>query len=159
MELFERIKFMRVFKGWTQEETAAKLHMAVNGYAKIERGETDIPYSRIQQIANTFGIKVSDLIDLNEKNVFNIIDSQRDAFANNLNNLSSPLSHSSTINIYSYEATKLQHENEKLQLINEKLQLLVTQGNQELCQKNHEIELLQQQINDLRAVIGLLKVV
>jgi transcriptional regulator with XRE-family HTH domain len=151
MELFERIKFMRVFKGWTQEETAAKLHMAVNGYAKIERGETDIPYSRIQQIANTFGIKVSDLIDLNEKNVFNVIAGQ-DAHANNL-------SHSSTINIYSYEATKLQHENEKLQLINEKLQLLVTQGNQELCQKNHEIELLQQQINDLRAVIGLLKVV
>jgi len=142
MELADRIRFMREFKGWTQEETAAKLHMVVNGYAKIEHGKTDIPFSRLQQVAKLFGIEVTDLIGLNEKNVFNIIDS-RDTHTNNL-------SPSATINVYSCEAAKFQHENEKLQLI-------IEQKDKELSQKNREVDLLQQQINDLRTMIGLLK--
>ena len=141
MELADRIRFMREFKGWTQEETAAKLHMVVNGYAKIEHGETDVPFSRLQQIAKLFEIEVTDLIGLNEKNVFNIIAGQ-DAHANNPSH--------STINVYSCEAAKFQRENEKLQLI-------IEQKDQELSQKNREIDLLQQQIDDLRTMIGLLK--
>lgn len=141
VKLAERIKFMRNFKGWTQEETAAKLYMAVSGYAKIEHGETDIPYSRLQQIAKLFEIEVTDLIGLNEKNVFNVIAGQ-DAHANN--------PYHSTVNVYSCEATKLQHENEKLQI-------LIEQKDKELSQKNREIELLQQQLNDLRIMIGLAK--
>jgi transcriptional regulator with XRE-family HTH domain len=73
MELYEKIRFMRMFKGWSQEETAEKLGMAVSGYAKIERGETDMSVSRLTQIANLFGIELSNLIGLNEKNVFNIM--------------------------------------------------------------------------------------
>ena len=142
MKLAEKIKFMRLFKGWTQEETAAKLHMVTNGYAKIEHGETDVPFSRLQQIAKLFEIEVTDLIGLNEKNVFNIIAGQ-DAHANNPSH--------STINVYSCEAAKFQRENEKLQLI-------IEQKDKELSQKNREIDLLQQQINDLRTMIELLKI-
>jgi transcriptional regulator with XRE-family HTH domain len=141
MELADRIRFMREFKGWTQEETAAKLHMVVNGYAKIEHGKTDIPFSRLQQVAKLFGIEVTDLIGLNEKNLFSVIAGQ-DAHANN--------PYHSTVNVYSCEAAKFQHENEKLQLI-------IEQKDKELSQKNREVDLLQQQINDLRAMIGLLK--
>ena len=129
VKLAEKIRFMRLFKGWTQEETAAKLHMVISGYAKIEHGETDVPFSRLQQIAKLFEIEVTDLIGLNEKNVFNVIAGQ-DAHANNL-------SPSSTINVYSCEAAKFQHENEKLQL-------MIEQKDQELSQKNREIDLLQQ---------------
>jgi transcriptional regulator with XRE-family HTH domain len=140
MELAERIRFMRMFKHWTQDDMAEKLGMAVSGYAKIERGETDIPFSRLQQIAKTFEMELSDLIGLNEKNVFNIIGQEaRDQSLSN-----------STINVYSGETAKLQHENEKLQLI-------VEQKEQELYQKNHEIELLQQQVNDLRIMLNLLQ--
>jgi len=141
MELADRIRFMREFKGWTQEETAAKLHMVVNGYAKIEHGKTDIPFSRLQQVAKLFGIEVTDLIGLNEKNLFSVIAGQ-DAHANN--------PYHSTVNVYSCEAAKFQHENEKLQLI-------IEQKDKELSQKNREVDLLQQQINDLRTMIGLLK--
>ena len=105
MEIAERIKFMRIFKGWSQDEMAAKLHMAVSGYAKIERGETDIPFSRLKQIANTFEIELPPLIGLNEKNVFNIT-GNHDTHNN-----------SSIINVYPCEAAKLQHENEKLQIL------------------------------------------
>jgi len=145
MKLAEKIKFMRLFKGWTQEETAAKLHMVTNGYAKIEHGETDVPFSRLQQIAKLFEIEVTDLIGLNEKNVFNVIAGQ-DAQANNVSNSSTIR----TINVYSCEAAKFQRENEKLQLI-------IEQKDKELSQKNREIDLLQQQIDDLRTMIVLLK--
>ncbi|BAP55108.1 transcription factor, MBF1 [Thioploca ingrica] len=132
MEISERIKFMRIFKGWSQDEMAAKLHMAVSGYAKIERGETDIPFSRLKQIANTFQMELSHLIGLNEKNIFNVTGTCNNTHDN-----------SSAINIYPCEAAKLQHENEKLQIIIE--------------QKDKEMALLQQQIIDLREVISLLR--
>ena len=131
MEISERIKFMRTFKGWSQDEMAAKLHMAVSGYAKIERGETDIPFSRLKQIANTFEIELSHLIGLNEKNVFNVVGN------------SDTHDNSSTINVYPCEIAKFQHKNEKLQILIE--------------QKDKEIALLQQQNTDLREMISLLK--
>lgn len=105
MELYERIKFMRVFKGWSQEDMAEKLEMAVSGYAKIEQGKTDVNFSRLQQIANVFGIELSDLIALSEKNVFSIIE--------NCYNCNNSL-HTSVINVYN-----CQHEIEKLRFINE----------------------------------------
>jgi hypothetical protein len=42
MELYDKIKFMRMFKGWSQEDMAEKLEMAVSGYAKIEQGKISI---------------------------------------------------------------------------------------------------------------------
>jgi transcriptional regulator with XRE-family HTH domain len=75
MNISDRIKFMRIFKNWTQEDMAEKLNMALSGYSKIERGETDIHFSRLQQIADIFDIELSYLIGLNEKNVLNMIES------------------------------------------------------------------------------------
>ncbi|NJO14508.1 MAG: helix-turn-helix domain-containing protein [Thioploca sp.] len=138
MEISERIKFMRLFKGWSQDEMAAKLHMALSGYAKIERGETDIPFSRLKQIAKTFEIELSHLIGLNEKNVFNVT-GNHDTHDN-----------SSIINIYPCEISRLQHENEKLRII-------IEQKDKEIEQKDKEIALLQQQNIDLREMINLLK--
>lgn len=141
MELSERIRVMRMFKGWTQDEMAAKLHMAVNGYAKIERGETDIPFSRLQQIVKTFEIELADLIGLNEKNVLSIVSSHNThAHADNPSN--------STINVYSCEAAKFQHE---------KSLLIIEQKDKEIEQGKREIALLQQQVNALKEMIQLLK--
>jgi transcriptional regulator with XRE-family HTH domain len=70
MELYEKIRFIRSFKHWSQEEMANRLGLSVNGYAKIERGESDVTLSRLQQIANVLDIDLSELFGLNEKNVF-----------------------------------------------------------------------------------------
>jgi transcriptional regulator with XRE-family HTH domain len=130
MELAERIKFLRVFRGWSQEEMAEKLDIAVSTYAKIERGQTDVPFSRLQQIAETFKIELSDLFGLNERNIFNII-------------CSTDVHEIASVNIYTCDAAKFQHENEKLKLIIE--------------QKDKEIELLKQQLNEFRDIISILK--
>jgi transcriptional regulator with XRE-family HTH domain len=72
MSVHEKIRFVRQLKGWSQEDVASKLGMSPNGYGSIERGETDVNLSRLEQIAQMFGIKLSDLLELNEKNVFNL---------------------------------------------------------------------------------------
>ncbi len=74
MEVHEKIKFIRLFKGWSQEEMAEKLQMAINGYAKIEQGKVDINLSRLKQISETLGVELTDLVGLNDKNVFNFIE-------------------------------------------------------------------------------------
>jgi transcriptional regulator with XRE-family HTH domain len=72
MKLHEKIKSMRKFKDWSQEFMAEQLEIAHSSYAKIEQGKTDVSYSRLQQIASVFKIELSDLIGVNEKNVFHI---------------------------------------------------------------------------------------
>ena len=104
MEIYDKIKFMRMFKGWSQEDMAEKLEMAVSGYAKIEQGKTDVNFSRLQQIATIFGIELSDLIGLSEKNVFNVIGNSYD------NSISSNIS----VSTLEYD---VKQEIEKLRLI------------------------------------------
>jgi len=72
MKINEKIRFIRELKGWSQEEMADKLNMSPRGYANIERGETNIQFSRLQQISKILDIKLSELTDLEEKN-FQII--------------------------------------------------------------------------------------
>ncbi len=74
MEVYENMKFIRQFKKWSQEEMAEKLDMSLNGYAKIEQGKVDINLSRLKQIAEIFGVKLEQLVGLNDKNVFNFIE-------------------------------------------------------------------------------------
>jgi transcriptional regulator with XRE-family HTH domain len=70
MKVYEKIRFMRQSKGWSQEDIAEKLDMSVNRYANIERGETDVQLSRLEKIADTFGIELLDLFNFAERNVF-----------------------------------------------------------------------------------------
>jgi len=71
MKLSDQIKFIRSSKGWTQEDVAEKLDISTHAYSKIERGETDVNFSRLQQIADVMEIELPHLLGLNEKNIFN----------------------------------------------------------------------------------------
>jgi len=72
MELPKKLKLIRSSKNWTQEEIAEKLKISTHAYAKIERGETDIHLSRLKQLAKVMEIGLSQLLDSDEKNVFNL---------------------------------------------------------------------------------------
>ncbi|NJM13299.1 MAG: helix-turn-helix transcriptional regulator [Synechococcaceae cyanobacterium SM1_2_3] len=69
MNVSDKIRFMRQLKGWSQEEMAEKLEMSPNGYANIERGETDVRFSRLEQIADVFGTNLTDLMSFGERNI------------------------------------------------------------------------------------------
>ena len=73
MDVHDKIKVMRLFKELTQEEMAEKLgYASIQGYAKLERGETDPSLGKLEEIARVLGISLQDLLGLNESNVVHI---------------------------------------------------------------------------------------
>ena len=67
MESSEKIKSMREMNQWTQEEVAEKLGMSTTGYAKIERGQTNVSVEKLKQIAQVFNLNVAQLLDDDER--------------------------------------------------------------------------------------------
>lgn len=73
MSVHEKIRLIRETKGLTQEQLAEKLDMSPSAYGDIERGDSDIKLSRLEKIAESLEIKLSELFELNEKGSLNVI--------------------------------------------------------------------------------------
>lgn len=129
MQLHEKIKFLRQTKGWSQEEIAERLFMSTSAYGSIERGETDVNFSRLKQIANVFEIDLWNLMALEKGATVNITGTDN-------------------INCHNWRAIN-GSSNELLNDL-EKKDLL-------LAQRDSEIAYLKQQNTDLREMIALLK--
>jgi transcriptional regulator with XRE-family HTH domain len=114
-----------MYKNWTQETMANKLGISTLSYAKIERGETDINLSRLEQIAEVMEINFTQLFGLNEKNVLHFTGDHGIQNAQY-----QKIDHYCQVN---YSATE--------------------QKEMEFLKK--ENELLKQQINDLRYIINM----
>lgn len=71
MKVCEKIKRLRQDKGWSQEEIANKLNMSTNAYGCIERGDTDVSLSRLEEISAVFEIDIADFFD-KKHGVFNL---------------------------------------------------------------------------------------
>ncbi len=127
MRLHEKIRSMRQQQGWSQEEMADKLNMSVSGYAHIERGETDVQLSRLEQIAKVFGMDLLELLNFGEKNIV--------CFAGDNNQ------HIWQI-LDSKSSQEIAHELEKCRLLNVQKDML-------LEQKDNEINYLRDLIRNL----------
>lgn len=71
LPLFEKIRLIRQAKGWTQEDMAEKLGVSLNAYGDIERCNSDIKLSRLEQIAKVFEVELVELLGVNETSIFN----------------------------------------------------------------------------------------
>lgn len=71
-----KIKKIRELKNLTQDYMAQRLEMSQSNYSKIESGETDVPFKRLEFIAGILGFKVEDLISFDEQYVFNVMHNQ-----------------------------------------------------------------------------------
>ena len=69
MNINEKIRRIRESKEWSQEQMAEKLNMSLNGYAKIERGETKLYLDMLEQIAQILDIDVVELMQSDGKNI------------------------------------------------------------------------------------------
>lgn len=127
MNIHSKIKKLREDNHWSQEDMAEKMNMSLNGYAKIERGETKLYLEKLEQIAQIFNIDVVDLMNTNEKAIYFVI-------GENSSHLSS--------NYYA--------SNEALTIEIEKLKLSLTHSQQLLEQKENEIQLLKDMIDLLK---------
>jgi len=139
MEVHENIKFLRQFKSLSQEQMAEKLDMSLNGYAKIEQGKVDINLSRLKKISDIFGVKLEKLVGLNDKNVFNFIESFHNAAFICLSDSNHQAIHNAI------DQTKCQHELEKANLIIEQKNLIIEQKDKENAYLKEIIELVKKQ--------------
>jgi len=62
----QTIRSLRREKGWSQEDVAGRLSISVPAYSKIENDLTDINLSRLEQVAEVFGMQVTELLLLEE---------------------------------------------------------------------------------------------
>lgn len=63
-----KIKFVRTkLFDYTQDYMAQKLSISQNAYCKIENGQVQPNYERLQQIADVFEMSVEDMLHINEK--------------------------------------------------------------------------------------------
>jgi transcriptional regulator with XRE-family HTH domain len=73
LHIGNKIKKLRELKNYTQQHMAEELGLTQSAYSKIEKGETELPYSRLEKIADVFGVKPEDLVSYNEQLVFHIM--------------------------------------------------------------------------------------
>ena len=71
MSVGEKIKKLRELKNYTQNYMANELNLSLSGYGKIERDETDISLSRLEEIAKVLEVDLPTILSFDEKNVFN----------------------------------------------------------------------------------------
>lgn len=76
MEIGTKVKKLRELRNFTQEFMAASLEMTPSGYGKIERNESEVTYQKLEKIAEVLGIKIEDIVNFNEKMVFNVMHNQ-----------------------------------------------------------------------------------
>ncbi|MFI3157560.1 MAG: helix-turn-helix transcriptional regulator [Methylococcaceae bacterium] len=129
MSVHEKIRLVRKAKGLTLEDVAHQLGMSTNGYGDIERGATDVNLSRLEQISELFGMELSELMDLNEKNVFNFLGAQ-----------STGIGTQNHCNISSGSIEQLQ-----LKFDLEKQQLIIEQQTQEIAYLKEIIALMKRE--------------
>ncbi len=110
-----KIKKLRELKNLTQEHVAERLGLTQSGYSKIENGEVDLPYSRLQNIADILEMKVEDITSFDEKFVFNnlhtnnqnggqigvihnhVSDTERKLYENQITSLKDEVAHLKTV--------------------------------------------------------------
>lgn len=68
MTFGERIRQLRLQKGYSQENMADELGISTTAYGDIERNKTDITMSRLHRLADIFNMSTTELIVDNQTN-------------------------------------------------------------------------------------------
>ncbi|WP_192899937.1 helix-turn-helix domain-containing protein [Rodentibacter pneumotropicus] len=141
MDLKEKIRTMREIRKWSQEEMAEKMNMSLNGYARIERGETKLSLEKLEQIANIFNMDALEFMQTANKGVYFMLNDSAD------NN-----------NVTYYGSNELSAvEIEKLKLIIQNKDNLILFKDELIKNKDDLLAQKQNEIESLKEIISLLK--
>lgn len=72
----ENIRKFRELKQLTREQVAADLEMSPSGYGRLERGEVELTVLKLEQIAKSLNVSISQILDFDASRVFNISHNQ-----------------------------------------------------------------------------------
>lgn len=136
-QLRQNIRDFREDKHLTQADMAEKLGMSVTGYAKLERGESQIRVERLQQIAEILEVNVEELMTEGSEGVL-VFNNSNDNFSNSSN-------------------FSLALGNPALEGEIRHLKYIIDSKNELLDARDREIELLKSQISALEKLIQTLE--
>lgn len=131
MKTYEKIRAMREQRAWTQENVAEKLNISINGYSKIERGETRLNLPRLEQLAEIFEVDIVELLQPESTCQY-----QSGNHAN----------HNSQITFYGAMGNNPTEELSKLHLIIEYKDDLLKHKDELLQQQAHELQTLREMV-------------
>ena len=63
LQLGQKIRYERLKRKFSQEDLEEKSSVSRRTIIEIERGNADIRYTNLYQIAEAFGLKISELLD------------------------------------------------------------------------------------------------
>lgn len=87
MEIGHKIRKVRELKNFTQEYLANQLQVSQSTYCRFEKDDGDITLNQLNSIAEILDVKVDDLLNFNDKHVFNNFGSAHDdSFSINYSN-------------------------------------------------------------------------
>jgi transcriptional regulator with XRE-family HTH domain len=69
----QKIKKLRELKNFTQSHVAEGIGLTQSAYSKMEHGETEVSYSKLEKVAGVLGMRPEDIISFNESMVFNVM--------------------------------------------------------------------------------------
>ena len=73
LHIGQKIKKLRELKNLTQSYMAEELGLTQGAYSKIELGESEITYTKLEKISGVLGMKPEEVIAFNDQMVFNIM--------------------------------------------------------------------------------------
>jgi transcriptional regulator with XRE-family HTH domain len=72
IEAGQNIKAIRELKNYTQDYVAGQLRVSIPTYSNIETGKTEVTLSRLQQIAEIFGVDYQQILRLDRAEILNL---------------------------------------------------------------------------------------
>lgn len=76
LNIGHKIKKLRELRNLTQEHMASSLGLSQSAYSRMELGETEITFSKLEKISEQLGMKPEEIIAFNESMVFNVMNNQ-----------------------------------------------------------------------------------
>lgn len=82
----DKIRILRTEKGYSQETLAEQLNISPSGLAKIERGESDITFKKLEKIATFFELNILEILNLASISYYNFKTKKNSISGLNINN-------------------------------------------------------------------------
>jgi transcriptional regulator with XRE-family HTH domain len=76
LRIGQKIKKLRELKNLTQEHMAEVIGLSQSAYSRIELGDTEVTYSKLERISQELGMRPEEVIAFNESMVFNVMHNQ-----------------------------------------------------------------------------------
>ncbi|MDI9358976.1 MAG: helix-turn-helix domain-containing protein [Phycisphaerales bacterium] len=87
LKIGQNIRKIRELKDLKREYVAQKLDISLNAYGSIERGETDLHLSRLEQISEVLGVELFRLFNFDNSIVFDVHHNEQAHTYNSVDNI------------------------------------------------------------------------